>query len=99
MEELVYQQHSSSHVQTMTKLRQEFEGLHRKDVELKERPTRRLLRTKCAAAYLGLSEWKLRRLVQEGQIPVVQYREGAPWLVDLCDLDRWIAEKKQVIPV
>jgi Helix-turn-helix domain len=48
---------------------------------------------------LGLSIWKLRRLAQEGKIPVVQYADGVPWLFDLRDLDRWIDQNKQIIPL
>lgn len=33
---------------------------------------RRLIRTKEAATYLSMSDWKLRRLIQEGAFPVVQ---------------------------
>ena len=35
---------------------------------------RRLVRTKEAAAYLSISDWKLRRLIQEG---IVSYRAGS----------------------
>jgi excisionase family DNA binding protein len=31
---------------------------------------RRLIRTKEAATYLSMSDWKLRRLIQEGTFPV-----------------------------
>jgi excisionase family DNA binding protein len=59
---------------------------------------KRLLRTRQAAEYLGVSPWTLRRLVQDGRIPVVQVGEGSPWLVDLSDLDRFIAEHKKASP-
>jgi hypothetical protein len=36
---------------------------------------RRLVRTREAAAYLSMSDWKLRRLIQEGTFPVVQDHE------------------------
>jgi molybdopterin-guanine dinucleotide biosynthesis protein A len=39
---------------------------------------RRLIRTKEAATYLSMSDWKLRRLIQEGTFPVVQDHEEAP---------------------
>jgi excisionase family DNA binding protein len=45
--------------------------------------TRRLLRTKQAATYLSMSEWKLRRLIQTGIIPFVQDQRGGPFLVDV----------------
>lgn len=55
---------------------------------------RRLLRIKPAAAYLGLSTWTLRRLVQEGELRAVQLPGHAPWLLDIRDLDNWIEKKK-----
>lgn len=83
----------------MTKRRQQF-GHGRGDApEFGAIPGPRLLRTNYAAKFLGLSEWKLRRLIQEGQIPVVQYGDRAPWLVDIRDLEKWIIEKKQIIPL
>ena len=42
----------------------------------------RLLRLRDAAQYLSLSPWKLRFIVQSGQLPVVRYGENAP--------DRWL---------
>ncbi len=56
--------------------------------------TRRLLRLKAAAEYVSLSTWKMRALVQRGEIPLVQYGENAPWLLDVDDLERWIARHK-----
>jgi excisionase family DNA binding protein len=58
-------------------------------------PRRRLLRTKEAAEYLGLSPWKLRRLIQSGQLPVVQDADGSPFLLDLRDLDGYIDRNKR----
>jgi excisionase family DNA binding protein len=48
---------------------------------------RRLFRTKEAANYLAMSEWKLRRLIQDGSVPHIQDQEGGPFLLDLRDLD------------
>ena len=59
--------------------------------------SRRLLRLKEAAQYVCLSPWKLRKLVQDGQLPVVKYRENAPWLLDVRDLDGWVERHKQTI--
>jgi len=56
--------------------------------------TRRLLRLKAAAAYVSLSTWKLRDVIQRGEIPLVQYGENAPWLLDIGDLDSWIERHK-----
>jgi len=55
---------------------------------------RRLLRTKDAALYLGMSPGKLRRLTQSGELPIVQHDEHAPWLYDLRDLDEHIEKSK-----
>ncbi len=58
-------------------------------------PTRRLLRTKQAAEYLNLSPWKLRHLIAYGHLPVVQTEEGAPFLLDIRDLDGYIERNKR----
>jgi excisionase family DNA binding protein len=63
-------------------------------LKLKPNPERRLLRVKSAANYLSVSKRVLRRFIQEGQIPIVQYGENAAWLLDLHDLDRWIEQHK-----
>jgi len=63
-------------------------------LKLKPNPERRLLRVKSAADYLSVSKRVLRRFIQEGQIPIVQYGENAAWLLDLNDLDRWIEQHK-----
>jgi hypothetical protein len=55
---------------------------------------RRLLRTKEAALYLGMSPGKLRRLTQSGELPIIQHDEHAPWLYDLRDLDTLIEKSK-----
>jgi hypothetical protein len=56
--------------------------------------TRRLLRTKQAPAYLSMSEWKLRRLIQNAIFPIVQDHEGGPFLLDVRDLDAYIEGKQ-----
>lgn len=56
---------------------------------------RRVLRTSAAAQYLGMSEWKLRRLVADRVLPIVQYGEGAPWQFDVNDLDGLIGCSKR----
>ena len=56
--------------------------------------TRRLLRLKAAAEYLGLSAWKVRDEVNRGEIPIVQYGPNAPWLIDVADLDAWVLRHK-----
>jgi excisionase family DNA binding protein len=56
--------------------------------------TRLLLRTKQAAAYLSMSEWKLRRLIQSAILTIVQDHEGGPFLLDVRDLDAYIEGNK-----
>jgi hypothetical protein len=48
---------------------------------------------------LGTQRMETPRARSRGQIPVVQYGDGVPWLFDLRDLDRWINEKKQIVPL
>jgi hypothetical protein len=55
---------------------------------------KRLLRTKEAAQYLGMSPGKLRWLTQCGELPIIQHDERAPWLYDLRDLDSHIEKSK-----
>ena len=62
-------------------------------------PRRRLLRTKQAAEYLSLSPWKLRQLIAYGRLPVVQAEEGAPFLLDIRDLDGYIERNKRTSPL
>lgn len=57
----------------------------------------RLLRLKPAAAMLSISPAALRRLIQDGQIPILRVGEHSPWLIDVHDLDRFIARKKEVL--
>jgi hypothetical protein len=59
--------------------------------------SRRLMRLKEAARYLCLSPWKLRRIIQSGQLPIIKYNENAPWLLDVRDLDGWVERNKQTI--
>lgn len=55
---------------------------------------RRLFRTQEAANYLAMSEWKLKRLIQDGSVPHIQDQEGGPFLLDLNDLDNYIEARK-----
>jgi len=56
---------------------------------------RRLLRSAEAAEYLSLSVWTLRRLIQSGELPVVQRGEAGKFLVDIRDLDGFIERHKR----
>jgi excisionase family DNA binding protein len=61
--------------------------------------SKRLLRTREAAHYLSLSPWKVRRLIQDGRLPVVQDGDGAPFLLDVRDLDGYIERNKRLSPL
>ena len=58
--------------------------------------SKRLLRTREAAAYLSLSAWKLRTLVADGHLPVVQADDSSPFLFDVQDLDSWTERHKRI---
>jgi excisionase family DNA binding protein len=63
------------------------------------RLAKRLLRTREAAHYLGMSAWQIRRLVQDGELPVVQHSDGGHFLLDVRDLDGYVERHKRVCPV
>jgi excisionase family DNA binding protein len=59
---------------------------------------RRLVKTKQAAEYLAISQWKLRNLVQQGLIPYIEDGGGtSPWRFDLRDLDAYIERSRRVL--
>lgn len=60
-----------------------------------ENVTPRGLKTNEAAAYLGVSPWKLRNLVQAGEISYVAGAGTSPWLFDKQELDHWVETRKQ----
>jgi len=64
----------------------------------KEVSSRRLVRTSEAAQYLAVSPWKLRQLVLQGRLPVVQDTDGGVFLFDLRDLDAYIERHKRTGP-
>jgi excisionase family DNA binding protein len=53
------------------------------------------LKTNEAAAYLGGSPWKLRNLVQSGEISYIAGNGTSPWLFDKQELDHWVETRKQ----
>jgi len=55
----------------------------------------RMMKTNAAAAYLGVSAWKLRNLVQSGEISFIPGDSTSPWLFDKQELDHWIETRKQ----
>ena len=58
-------------------------------------PMRRLLRTKEAAEYLGMSPWSLRQMVEHRELPYVSVGDHtSAWRFDVRDLDRWIEDHK-----
>lgn len=59
------------------------------------RLTRRMLRTRDASEYLGISAWTLRRLMHRGEIPFIQNGQGSATL-DIRDLDAYIDGNKRV---
>lgn len=56
----------------------------------------RLLTLPQATAYIGLSAWKLRQLVHNGQLPIVELNAGEKWWLDRKDLDALIERSKRV---
>ena len=62
---------------------------------LTSRRAKRLLRTREAAEYLSVSKWKLRSMVADGQLPVVQADDSSPFLFDIRDLDNWAERHKR----
>lgn len=56
----------------------------------------RLVKIKQAAAYLAISPWKLRNLVQQGKISYIEDGGGtSPWRFDIRDLDEYIERNRQ----
>jgi excisionase family DNA binding protein len=55
----------------------------------------RLLKTKHAARYLGMSPWALRQLVSSGDIPFISSGDRtSSWKFDIRDLDAWIERRR-----
>lgn len=56
---------------------------------------RRMLKTREAAEYLGISAWTIRDLAKTGKLPYLQNGDG--WLTfDLRDLDAYVDRNKRV---
>ena len=56
----------------------------------------RLVKSEQPAAYLAISPWKLRNLVQQGKIPYIEDGGGtSPWRFDVRDLDEYIERARQ----
>jgi excisionase family DNA binding protein len=55
----------------------------------------RLLKTKHAARYLGMSPWSLRQLVSNGDISFISSGDRtSSWKFDIHDLDAWIERRR-----
>jgi excisionase family DNA binding protein len=55
----------------------------------------RLLDIDDSARYLGMSDKGIRELIQVGELPYVQKIAGrSPYLIDIKDLDTWVAKNK-----
>jgi excisionase family DNA binding protein len=59
--------------------------------------TPRIVKTKQAANYLAVSAWKLRNLVQSGEIACIISEGTSPWLFDIHDLNNWIERHKRTL--
>ena len=55
---------------------------------------KRLYTLKEAAEYLGRSEWGMRELIWDGQIPVVRREKGRKVFLDILDMEDFIARNK-----
>jgi len=53
-----------------------------------------LIRSKEAARFLGISEWLLRKLAHEHELPYIQRSKTSPMLFDPVDLRKWIDREK-----
>jgi len=53
-----------------------------------------LIRSRDAARLLCMSEWLLRKLAHEGDIPYLQHTPRSPMLFDPLDLRAWIDREK-----
>jgi hypothetical protein len=53
-----------------------------------------LIRSRDAARLLGMSEWSLRKLAHERELPYIQRAPTSPMLFDPADLRKWIEREK-----
>ena len=58
-------------------------------------PRGRLLTTKDAAAYLGIVETRMRRLVRDGEVAVLRNKNGRVVGFYAEDLDAWVERCRQ----
>ena len=60
---------------------------------MSETVSKRLYSVKEAGRYLGRSPWAIRHLIWEGHLP--QVRQGRRVMVDVVDMDQFIAKYKR----
>jgi hypothetical protein len=53
-----------------------------------------LIRCRDAARFLCVSEWLLRRMAHDGELPYIQRTATSPLLFDRADLRKWIEREK-----
>ena len=54
-----------------------------------------LMRTKPAAQWLGVSEWLLRKMANEGEIKFIKRTDRSPLLFSPADLESWVKKNRQ----
>lgn len=59
-----------------------------------DRQRKGLIRSREAAWLLGISEWLLRKLAHEHELPYIQRSATSPMLFDPADLWKWIEREK-----
>jgi excisionase family DNA binding protein len=57
---------------------------------------RRLLTLPQSVTYIGLPAWKLRQLIHDGKLPIVELNEGQKFWIDRRDLDALVERNKRV---
>lgn len=57
----------------------------------------RLLTLPQAVAYIGLSAWKLRQLIHDSKLPIVELNEGQKFWLDRKDLDALVERSKRIL--
>lgn len=55
----------------------------------------RLLKTRDAAVYLGISKDTLTDMARSHELAYIEHKPGGPWLFDIRDLDKWIEQHKR----
>lgn len=53
-----------------------------------------LIRCSAAAHYLGVSEWSVRKMAHDGQLPYIQRTPRSPMLFDPVDLRKYVEGEK-----